>query len=240
MNWKIIAVAIAFLTLSVSVIVILQEQTQSSSNPFEQIIVTNVTATPSNTVHGLVTVVAVVQNKGLQNQKVLVVMKIQEPNGNIMSLPNSSSTLVIGGWNSKTAIFEPMIPLNSKIGKFNLDIDVYDLNQTTKYYSTGFIYPFTTPIKFDFYIRYPALILNFYMVIDGQRYDTEQASFYWYLGTKHTVTLPDDIKNPNYPKFLHPLGWKLFDFGNMKVNTIQITVSSDSSTVYPIIYHEYG
>jgi hypothetical protein len=203
-------------------IVILQEtgfqlSSNSSTNPSltpaptqtpPQFVVKTVTASPSNVTPGLVTVVAEIKNQGTQNQTVLVVMQIQEPNGDIMSIPNNTATLEIPIGNSKTAIFSPMIPLNSKIGKFNVDIDVYDSNHDTKYYSTGFIYPFTTPIRFTVGFSVHPGITNYEITVDGTTYQKQALVFYWYLGTNHTISVPQIIMNTGPPFFDPDTGWQ--------------------------------
>jgi len=110
-------------------------------------------------------------------------MQIQEPNVNMMAIPNSNSTLEIAAGTVKTITFLPMIPLNTKIGKFNVGIDVYNLNQTTKYYSTGLICPFTTPIEYAISFSSRADITNYEMTVDGTTYKEQSMNFYWYLGT---------------------------------------------------------
>jgi hypothetical protein len=201
--------AIVLLIVTTGAIVIFQDQIQSSFNPPinpsptpspteapREFVVTTVIASPSNITPGLVTVVAEVKNQGTQNQTVLVVMQIQEPNGNIMSIPNNSSVLQILGEASNATEFHPVIPINTKIGKFNVSIDVYDLNQTTKYYSTGFIYPFTTPIKYDFVYPTGARqlcdvpLFNMNITVDGTSYGAGTNVFYWYPGTNHTIAVP--------------------------------------------------
>lgn len=246
-KWKIIVVAVTVLIVVTGAFVISHltniqspssPPTNASSTPAptetpEQFVVTTVTASPSNATPGLVTVITEVRNDGTQNETVLVIMQIQEPNGDIMSIANSSAPLEIPAGESRTTTFEPRIPLNVKIGKFNVNIDVYDLNQTTKYYSTGFIYPFTTPIEFYIFLetRKAACAQPFYMVVDGKTYQTEDRHFYWYLGTTHTISVPKLLINPS-----SVYGWQLY---SPEDSTFQLTVMANSTTRIPIIYIPY-
>jgi len=252
-KWKVIAVAVTVVFVTTGVIVISQlTNILSPSNPStnasptptqtvlsEKFVVTTVIASPSNATPGLVTVIAEVRNDGLRNETVLVIMQIQEPNGDIMSIANNSSPLEIPAGESKTITFEPHLPLNVKIGKFNVGIDVYDLNQITKYYSTGFIYPFTTPIAFYIYLhtREAAYTQQFYMVVDGITYYTEGKTFYWYLGTAHTITVPQKtVTNSAY-------GYQFYSWGDTpeepEDNTRQLTVTANSTTTISIVYVPY-
>jgi hypothetical protein len=197
-------------------------------------VVRTVTASPSNSTPGLVNVTAEIQNNGDQKETVLVEMLIQEPNGETMSIPNSTSTLEISAHTFKEVTFQPMIPLNVKIGKFNVDIDIYDLNQTSKLASTGFIYPFTTPIRFHFFLEYPHSMPNFSITVDGETYYDDWGSFYWYLGTNHTIQVPELVMNGPY------VGWKFSQWGELRrENPLQLTVAANTSTMIPIIYDPY-
>ncbi len=113
-----------------------------------QFVVVTATASPSNDTPGKVNITAEIHNNGQQKEKVLVVLEIQEPNGNMMKIPDNTTKVEIAGGASELVTFLPMIQLNWKEGKFNAGIDLYNLGQTTEYYSTGLIYPFTTPIAF--------------------------------------------------------------------------------------------
>lgn len=228
------------LIVSIGIIVISQERNQSSSSPpinptpelLKQFVVTTVTASPSNTTPGLVTVIAEVQNQGSQSEKGLVVMRIQEPNGNTMSIPNNSSTIEIPAGGFKTVTFLPMIPLNSKIGKFNVDIDVYDLNQTTKYFSTGFIYPFTTPLDYHIWFWTEPDLPYYEVTVDGTIYHEQDLDFYWYLGTNHTVSVPNEIGNYKLLRYqLYP-GDSIVINGNI----LDISVTATSCTAIRIEY----
>jgi hypothetical protein len=244
-KWKIIVVAVTVLIVVTGAFVILHltniqspssPPTNASSTPAptetpEQFVVTTVTASPSNATPGLVTVIAEVRNDGTQNETVLVIMQIQEPNGDIMSIANNSSPLEIPAGESKTTTFEPRIPLNVKIGKFNVDIDVYDLNQTTKYYSTGFIYPFTTPIRYYFHFDRAAKI-SFSMTVDGVTY-YDDTTFYWYLGETHTITVPHIVMvNDVY-------GWIFDGWGGPNGNILLLNVTADGPTDIEITYGLY-
>jgi hypothetical protein len=249
-NWKIFALAIVLLIVTTGAIVIFQDQIQSSFNPPinpsptpsptetpRQFVVTTVTASPSNTTPGLVIVVAEVKNQGTQNQTVLVEMQIQEPNGNIMSIPNNSSTTEITADRSNTTTFSPVIPLNVKIGKFNVDIDVYDLNHTIQYYSTGFIYSFSTPIHFFVGFSVEPDITNYEFTVDGTTYYEQALPFYWYLGTNHTISVPEIITNAGYPFFSPDTGWRFSsweyiasNYITSKGNTVYVNVTADTPT----------
>jgi hypothetical protein len=258
-------VALLFLVVIAVSVVILQESNIrswfncSEANPSPtpapteiplQFVVTNVTASPSNSTPGLVTVVAQVKNQGIQNQTVLIVMQIQEPNGNIMSITNSNATLEIRSGGSNTTTFLPIIPLNVKIGKFNVDIDVYDLNQTTEYYSTGFIYPFTTPIRYSF--TYPTgarqlcdiPLFNMNITVDGTTYKSDDPKvFYWYLGTNHTVTVPvialwtgmpgmESSAGVHFVRYEYAESEHIVSEGNV----LHISVTADTPTIIEIYY----
>jgi hypothetical protein len=267
-KWKILAVAILLLTVATVAIVIFQEANRQSpvnrpSNPSStptptetppQFVVTSVTASPSNTTHPngdncLVTIVAEVENHEAHNDTVLVIMRIQEPNGNIMSLPDNSSTIEIHVGGSNTTTFRPVIPLNVKIGKFNVDIDVYDLNQTTQYYSTGYIYPFTTPMRF--YITYltgarsHADAPPYDLTVDGVVYP-ESSVFYWYLETNHTVSVPEIVLWDGFPG-MNPdagvilLGWVYDESPNIVSdgNVLHVYVTKDTPTTIDVDYGHY-
>jgi hypothetical protein len=244
------------LIVATGAIVIIQEtifhsssnqQTNPSPTPtpaVEQFVVTTVTASPSNATPGLVTIVAEVRNDGKQNETVLVIMQIKEPNGTIMSIANNSSPLNIPTGESKTATFEPVIPLNVKIGQFNVDIDVYDMQRGTKYYSTGFIYTFTTPIEFQIGFNGYLVDGDYYMTIDGATYQFPRIGsrvFYWYLGTKHTITVSNIIMNVIDPG--SNVGSQFSDWSgspyDIKGTTLQLTVIANGTTHIVAIYGPY-
>jgi hypothetical protein len=225
---------------------ILNQPNQTHNNPSPTptptktpapIVVTKVTTSPSNDTPGLVTVSTQVQNNRLESDNLLVVMQIQEPNGSIMSIPNNTSTVEIAAGTVKTVTFLPMIPLNTKIGEFNVDIDVYNLNQTVKYCSTGFIYPFTTPIKYHISFSTRADITNYEMTVDGITYKKQSMNFYWYLGTNHTISVPQIITNAGPPFFNPNVGWQFSKWEHMesenivsKGNTLYVYVAADTPT----------
>ena len=237
-------IAIAF-TASLSYY-ILSQPNPSQNNPSptptptetpEPFAVTMVNANPSNDTPGLVTVIAQVQNNRLESESVLVVMQIQEPNGSIMSIPNGTLTVEIAAGTSKTVTFQPVIPLNTKIGKFNVGIDVYSLNQSVKYCSTGLIYPFTTPVKYNISFSTHADITNYEMTVDGTTYKEQSMNFYWYLGTNHTISVPLIITNAGPPFFNPNVGWQFSEWEHMesenivsKGSTLYVYVAADTPT----------
>ncbi len=219
-----------------------QQTTQSptsypSAKP-KQFVVTTATASPSNDTPGQVNVTAEIRNNGQQKEKVLVVMEIQEPNGNMMELADNTTTLEIAGGSSETVTFLPMIPLNWKEGKFNAGIDVYNLAQTTEYYSTGLIYPFTTPIGFVFTFSPWDDLPCYSMTVDGANYSREMSYvFHWYLGTNHTVTVPKIMTNEGAPSFIPHGEWQFSNWqytGSKNIvtsgNTLYIHVAPDTPT----------
>jgi hypothetical protein len=88
------------------------------------------------------------------------------------------------------------------------------------------------------------------MDVDGTKYYNMSATFYWSIGTTHTITVPNEIKNPKYPQILQPESWRLALLGNRQANTIQITVINGTSTgpddpnaleiIYDAIYNYNG
>ena len=87
----------------------------------------------------------------------------------------------------------------------------------------------TTP--YSIYVRYPTYGLpNFYMDVDGTRYYNTSATFYWSVGTTHTVSVPNEIvnqvKNPILPPAIQPDSWRL---SRPTTNPIQITVMNGTS-----------
>jgi hypothetical protein len=88
----------------------------------------------------------------------------------------------------------------------------------------------TTPYYIYLIADYPK---NFYMDVDGAKYYNESATFYWSVGTTHTISvlneIKNQIKNPNLPPAIQPESWRLVSLGNSKSNTIQITVKNGTS-----------
>jgi hypothetical protein len=85
----------------------------------------------------------------------------------------------------------------------------------------------TTP--YYIYVNREAVPNYFYMDADGTRYYNESATFYWVVGTTHTVTVPSYInyqKNPILPPLIQPESWRLIWLGNSKSNTIYVTVQN--------------
>ena len=207
----------------------------SSPNPSESpdsFVINSVTANPSNSTPGLVTVTGEITNNGAQNETVLVVMQIKEPNGDTMSIENNSLLLEITARETITAKFEPIIPLNVKIGIFNAQLEVYDINQTINYYSTGFIYPFTTPVRYHIYPDLGPKGFDFMMTVDGKTYHEGQV-FYWYLGEIHTIIVPHIVMvNDVY-------GWIFDGWGGPDGNVLELNVTTDHPTDIEISYGLY-
>jgi hypothetical protein len=228
---KTIAIAALLLVIVISGFVFWQNQTVNTPtiSP-KDVIVTTTTASPSNVTHGLVTITADVENKGLQNETFLVAMQIKEPNGDLMTLPNSTKTVEVVGNGSGSVIFEPMIPLNSKIGEFKVSIDVNDSKQQNiRYYSTDFNCSFTTPIQYVFFVHDLASCRSScWMKVDGQTYHSTGEAFYWYLGTNHTITFAHMIKS-EIPRLYYV----------SDIETIFVTVTADGPTEYAVSYAPY-
>jgi hypothetical protein len=235
---KTIAVAVLLLVIVISGFVLWQNQsnTTPTATPAptispKDVIVTTTTASPSNVTHGLVTITANVENKDLRSETFLVAMQIKEPNGDLMTLPNSTKTVEVVGNCSNSVVFEPMIPLNSKIGEFKVSIDVNDSKQQNiRYYSTDFNCSFTTPIKYVFFVHSieAGCRSSCWMTVDGQTYHSAGEAFYWYLGTNHTVTFAPIIKS-EIPR----LYWVV------DIETMHVNVTADAPTEYAVGYGPY-
>jgi hypothetical protein len=211
--------------------------TSSPTGIPRQFVVATATASPSNDTPGQVNITAEIRNNGYQKEKVLVVLEIEEPNGNLMERTDNTTTLEIAGGATGSVTFLPMIPLNWKEGKFNAGIDIYNLEQTTEYCSSGLIYPFTTPVAFVFMFSPWDDLPSYSMTVDGVNYNKDLSyRFYWYLGTNHTVTVPQTMTNDGAPSFIPHgvwtfLGWQA-ESKNIVAsgNTLFIHVAPDTPT----------
>ena len=239
---KTMAVAAFLLVIVIGGFFFWQSQSNTATNTPtispKDVIVTKTTASPSNATHtasnvftGLVTITADVENKGLENETFLVAMQVKEPNGDLMSLPNSTQTVEVVGGGSNSVVFEPMIPLNSKIGEFKVNIDINDSKQQNiRYYSTGFNCSFTTPIRYVFFVHEIEAGSRYgcWMTVDGHTYHSAGEAFYWYLGTNHTITFAPIIKG-ELPRLYY-----LSD-----TDTIYLNVTADGPTEYAANYFPY-